>query len=78
MDRFLVEEPGKQQPQQVAGEGGDGAFGRQVFAVQMVDAPDARIRRDEFIRQLGDRFHGQQYPAKIAQTQAWCKAFEGA
>jgi hypothetical protein len=30
----------------------------------MVDAPDARIRRDEFIRELGDRFHGSSIPQK--------------
>ena len=57
MDEFFVEETGEQQPQQVHGDGRDGAFGRQVFAVQMVDAADARVGCDEFICQLGDRVH---------------------
>ena len=34
-----------------------GAFGRQVFAVQMIDAADARIRRDELVCKLSNRFH---------------------
>ena len=64
MDQFLVEITGEQQPQQILRDGGDGAFGRQVFAVQMVDAADARIRRDELIRQFGDRFHEGEFTTK--------------
>ncbi len=58
MDWFLVEKTGKQQPQQVLRDGSDGMVGRQILAIQMVDAPDARIRRDQIIRKFGDRFHG--------------------
>ena len=38
MDQFLVKESGEQQPQQILRDGRDGAFGRQIFAVQMIDA----------------------------------------
>ena len=38
MNQFLVKKSGEQQPQQVAGDGRDGALGRQIFSVQMIDA----------------------------------------
>jgi len=49
MDEFLVEITGEQQPQLILRDGGNGAFGGQVFAIQMIDAAHARIRRDELI-----------------------------
>ena len=58
MNRFLVEETGKEQSQQVLRNGDNGMVGRQVFAVQMVDAADARVGGDQLIRQFGDSVHG--------------------
>jgi hypothetical protein len=34
----------------------------------MVDAADARIRRDQLIRQFGDRFHGSSIPQKCSNA----------
>ena len=64
MDQFLVEIAGEQQPQQILRDGGNGAFGRQVFAVQMVDAAHARIRRNELVCEFGDRFHKGEFTTK--------------
>ncbi len=64
MDEFLVEISGEQQPQQILRDGGNGAFGRQIFPVQMVDAAHARIRRDELVCEFSDRFHGKRFTTK--------------
>jgi len=61
MDQFFIEISGEQQPQQIHRDGGNGALGRQVFAIQMIDAAHARIRRDELIREFGDRFHDGEF-----------------
>ena len=70
MDEFLVEISGEQQPQQILRNGGNGAFGRQVFAVQMVDAAHARIRRDELVREFSDRFHKGEFTTKARRQKA--------
>ena len=63
VNQFLVEEPGKQQPQQVDRDDRDRAFRRKIFAVEMIDAADARVRGDETIGQLGDgRLHVRSIP----------------
>ena len=49
MDGFLVEEAGEQQAQQIQGDGGNGGFGRQVLAVNVIDPAHARIRGDQLI-----------------------------
>ena len=51
-------DPTSQQSQQILRDGRDGALGRQVLAVQMIDATDLRVGRDEIVRELGDGFHG--------------------
>ena len=47
VDQFFVEETGKQQPQQILRDGRDGALGRQVFAIQMIDAAQLGVGRDQ-------------------------------
>ena len=59
MDDVVVEEAWKHQPEQVAGDVGDGGLGGQVDPVQMVDAPMTRITREQGVGDLGDReLHG--------------------
>ena len=59
MDRLLIEETGEQQPQQISGDGRDGGFGRQVLAVEMVDAAQLRIGNEQLIGKLENRrVHG--------------------
>jgi hypothetical protein len=74
MDRLLVEETGKEQPQQIRGDGRNGALGRQIFAVQMIDAADARVRRDQLIRQLSDGIHAKPFTIKWGRN----KGIDGA
>ena len=69
MDQLLVKETGEQHAQQIHRDGRDGAFGRQIFAVQMIDAADARIRRDQLIRELRDRFHGEGFTTTQRRNQ---------
>jgi len=52
MDELFVKITGEQQPQQILRDGRDGTLGRQVLAVQMIDAAQSRIRRDEFVREF--------------------------
>ncbi len=61
---FSSKKPGNSTPQQIHRDGRDGAFGRQVFAVQMVDAADARVGRDQLVRELRDRFHREGFTTK--------------
>jgi hypothetical protein len=55
VDEFFVEETGKQQAQQIAGDGGDGGLGREIFAIQMIDAAGLGVGGDQFIGQFCDR-----------------------
>jgi len=59
MNRLLVKKSGEQQPQQIAGDDRDAAFGRQIFPVQMIDAARFGVGRDEIVRKFGDGFHGK-------------------
>jgi len=36
----------------------------------MVDAADARIRRDKLVRKLGDRFHESEFTMKARRQKA--------
>ena len=56
MNCLLIEEAREEQPQQIHGDGRDGAFGGKVFAVEMVDSACLCVRDDELIGKLGDRY----------------------
>ena len=58
MNRLLVEKSGEQQPQQINRDGGNGALGRKIFAVEMVDAAHFGVGRDELVGELRDGVHG--------------------
>lgn len=58
VDEVFVEKAGEEEAEEVAGEGGDDAFGGQVFAVQMVDAAGFGIGGQEPVGDMGHRFHG--------------------
>ena len=62
MDQLLVKVPGEQQAEQILGDGVDGTLGRQIFAVQMIDAADAGIGLDKLVGQPGDSFHNRDLP----------------
>src|SRR5450759_5354765 len=63
MNQFLVEKSGEKQPQQIHGDGGDFGFGRQIFAVKMIDAACARVGGNQLIGQPGHRvLHGASIP----------------
>ena len=68
MNQLLVKETGEQQPQQILRDGRDGALGGQVLAVQMIDAADLCVGRDQAVRELGDGFHGGKLPRRGADT----------
>ncbi len=68
VDQLFVKETGEQQPQQILRDGRDGALGRQVFAVQMVDAAHLRVGRDEVVGEFGNRIHGGKLPRSGAET----------
>lgn len=55
MNDLVVEKTGKQQPEQLGGDGADGGLVRQVFAVEMVDAAFFRVAREQLIGELSDR-----------------------
>ena len=57
MNQLLVKKSGEQQPQQIVRDGRDDALGRQVFAVQMIDAARLGVGRDELVREMRDGFH---------------------
>ena len=60
MNQFLIKKTGEKQPQQVDGDVGNGAFGRKILAIQVVDAPGAGVLGDELVGQLSDgRLHGR-------------------
>ncbi len=65
MNQFLIEKSGEQQPQQITGDVRDGALGRQIFSIQMIDAAVPRIGRDQFVREFGDGFHSEGFSTKI-------------
>src|SRR5882724_3750169 len=64
MNQFFVKKSRKQQPQQILCDGCNDALGRQIFSVQMIDAADTRIRRNQFVREFGDGFHGEGFTTK--------------
>jgi hypothetical protein len=64
MDRFLVEKSGKNQPQQIERDGSNGAFGREIFSVEMVDSAAARLGSNQLIRQLR-HVHAASIPQRI-------------
>ena len=70
MNQLLIEKTGEQQPEQVVGERGDDALGRQVFPVQMIDAADAGIGGDKLICELGDGFHPGDLPQNGNDTKS--------
>ena len=75
MNQFFVKKSGKQQPQQILRDGRDGALGRQVFAVQMIDAAHLGVGRDELVRELRDGFHGAETTTKAPRHKdfvPWC------
>ena len=43
-------------------------IGRQIFAVQMVDAAELRVGRDEVVGEFGNRIHGGKLPRSGAET----------
>jgi len=57
MNQLFVKKTREEQPQQILGDARDGAFGRQIFAIQMIDAAPAGVRGDKLIRELGDSVH---------------------
>jgi hypothetical protein len=76
MDRFLIEKSGEQQPEQVAAYGRDGRLGRQVLAVQMIDASNARVRGHQLVGQVRYReFHRlsieQRRPKRKPRRRGW-------
>src|ERR1043165_1105337 len=52
MNRLLVEESGKYQTKQIERDGSNGAFGRKIFSIEMVDAAAAGVRSNQLIGQL--------------------------
>ena len=72
MDCFFIEEPREEQPEQIQGDGSDAALGRQILAVQVVNAAEPPVGDQEPVGQLGHRhiFHGTQYPAGPGERQA--------
>ena len=64
VNQLFVKKSGEQQPQQVTGDVRDGALGRQIFPVQMIDAAVPRIGRDQFVREFGDGFHSKGFTTK--------------
>lgn len=71
VDGFLVKKTGEQQPQQIAGDGRDDALGREIFAVQMIDAARLRVRRDELVGELRDRFHGEGFTTDAGRNKGF-------
>src|SRR5260370_39465457 len=65
MNLLVVEKPREKQLQQIRGDQADGALGRQVLPVQMVDSPVPRIGCEQLLRQL---CHRDMHPASIPQT----------
>ena len=56
----FVEESRKEQTQQVFRERGDDTLGRQVFAVEMIDAAVLGLRGDEVVGEFGNAaFHAR-------------------
>jgi hypothetical protein len=54
MKQLLVEEPGKQEPEQIGGDERNGALRGQILSVQVVDASDACVGSHQTVCQLGD------------------------
>ncbi len=54
MHKLFVEEARKEEPEQVGGDERNGALGRQVLAVQVVDAAYAGIGGHEAVGELGN------------------------
>ena len=50
----VVEKSGEQQPQQIDGDAGDGALGREIFPVEMIDASHGGVGSQQLIGELGD------------------------
>ena len=55
MDHPIVEKPGENEAQQIDRDRSDGGLRGQVLAVNMVDAPRARVREDQLVSNLCDR-----------------------
>src|SRR6266498_1611630 len=72
MDRFVIEEPGKEQPEQIGRNRGNRALGRQILAVEMIDPADTRVGSQELVAQMGHRHivHEPKYPAGTGERQA--------
>ena len=71
LDRFLVKKTGQQQSQQVGRDCRDGELGRQIAAVQVVDAAHLGVGGDQAVGQLCDACaHGRSIgqSAKMARS----------
>src|SRR5437763_16457800 len=71
MDDPLIEESRKHQAEQIVGDRGNRCFGRQVFAIDVIDPPSPSVGMDELVGDLGDRrFHSKEYRLAGRQRQA--------
>src|SRR5438477_6892803 len=78
MDDPLIEESWKDQAKQIVSDRGNRGFGRQIFAINVIDPPGPRVREDELVSDLGDRrFHSKDYRLAGRQRQARGDRFGG-
>jgi hypothetical protein len=54
MEELFVEEPGKQEPQQIHRDERNGALRGEVLSVEVVDASGAGVGSHEAVGELGD------------------------
>jgi hypothetical protein len=68
MNHLFIEEPGEQESQQIDRDGGNGGFGGEVLAIEVIDPADLRVGDDQLVGKLGNRrVHGgsiEQGPGK--------------
>src|SRR5579871_6347417 len=72
MDGLFVKKTGEQKPQQINSDERYGALGREVLSVKVIDASEARVRRNQIVRQFCDLvLHGQSIPQRTPKRKPW-------
>jgi hypothetical protein len=70
VNNLIMKESWEKKAQQVDRDGADGALAGQVFAVEMIDATDARVGGEQLVGKLGDRHvHSAEYSTRRVEAE---------